>query len=37
MPDQPVMQALASGDRDRFLETEAAARPDCRLLAGSRR
>ena len=26
MPDQPVMQALASGDRDRFLETEAAAR-----------
>ncbi len=26
MPDQPVMRALASGDRDRFLETEAAAR-----------
>ena len=26
MPDQPVMQALASGDRDRFLEAEAAAR-----------
>jgi primosomal protein N' (replication factor Y) len=26
MPEQPVMQALASGDRDRFLETEAAAR-----------
>jgi primosomal protein N' (replication factor Y) len=26
MPDQPVMQALAAGDRDRFLETEAAAR-----------
>ena len=26
MPDQPVMQALAGGDRDRFLEAEAAAR-----------
>jgi primosomal protein N' (replication factor Y) (superfamily II helicase) len=26
MPEQPVMQALASGDRDRFLEAEAAAR-----------
>jgi primosomal protein N' (replication factor Y) (superfamily II helicase) len=26
MPDQPVMRALASGDRDRFLEAEAAAR-----------
>jgi primosomal protein N' (replication factor Y) len=26
MPDEPVMQALASGDRDRFLEAEAAAR-----------
>ena len=26
MPDQPVMQALASGDRDRFLAAEAAAR-----------
>jgi primosomal protein N' (replication factor Y) len=26
MPDQPVMQALASGDRDRFLQAEAAAR-----------
>jgi primosomal protein N' (replication factor Y) len=26
MPDQPVMQTLAAGDRDRFLETEAAAR-----------
>jgi primosomal protein N' (replication factor Y) len=26
MPDQPVMKALAAGDRDRFLETEAAAR-----------
>jgi primosomal protein N' (replication factor Y) len=26
MPDQPVMKALASGDRDRFLEAEAAAR-----------
>ncbi len=26
MPDQPVMKALASGDRDNFLEAEAAAR-----------
>jgi primosomal protein N' (replication factor Y) len=26
MPEQPVMKALASGDRDRFLEAEAAAR-----------
>ena len=26
MPDQPVMKGLASGDRDRFLEAEAAAR-----------
>jgi primosomal protein N' (replication factor Y) (superfamily II helicase) len=26
MPEQPVMRALASGDRDRFLEAEAAAR-----------
>jgi primosomal protein N' (replication factor Y) len=26
MPDQPVMQALAAGDRDRFLEAEAASR-----------
>jgi primosomal protein N' (replication factor Y) (superfamily II helicase) len=26
MPDQPVMKALAIGDRDRFLEAEAAAR-----------
>ena len=26
MPEQPVMQALAAGDRDRFLEAEAAAR-----------
>ena len=26
MPDQPVMQALAAGDRDPFLEAEAAAR-----------
>ena len=26
MPEQPVMQALAGGDRDRFLEAEAAAR-----------
>jgi primosomal protein N' (replication factor Y) (superfamily II helicase) len=26
MPEQPVMQALAAGDRDRFLEVEAAQR-----------
>src|SRR5215469_10160042 len=26
MPEQPVMKALAAGDRDRFLEAEAAAR-----------
>src|SRR5215469_7395665 len=26
MPEQPVMQALVAGDRDQFLETEAAAR-----------
>jgi primosomal protein N' (replication factor Y) len=26
MPDQPVMKALAAGDRDRFLEAEASAR-----------
>jgi primosomal protein N' (replication factor Y) len=26
MPDQPVMKALAAGDRDRFLEAEAEAR-----------
>jgi primosomal protein N' (replication factor Y) len=26
MPDQPVMKALAAGDRERFLEAEAAAR-----------
>jgi primosomal protein N' (replication factor Y) len=26
MPEQPVMRALAGGDRDRFLEAEAAAR-----------
>ena len=31
MPDQPVMQALAAGDRDRFLEAEAAARRDAGL------
>jgi primosomal protein N' (replication factor Y) len=31
MPDQPVMKALASGDRDRFLEAEAAARRDAGL------
>ena len=28
MPEQPVMQALVAGDRDRFLETEAAMRRD---------
>ena len=31
MPDQPVMQALAAGDRDRFLEAEAAARRNAGL------
>ena len=31
MPEQPVMKALASADRDRFLETEAAARRSARL------
>ncbi len=31
MPDQPVMKALAAGDRDRFLEAEAAARRDAGL------
>ena len=31
MPDQPVMKALASGDRDRFLEAEAEARRDAGL------
>ena len=31
MPEQPVMQALASGDRDRFLEAEAAARRNAGL------
>jgi primosomal protein N' (replication factor Y) (superfamily II helicase) len=31
MPDQQVMQALASGGRDRFLEAEAAARRDAGL------
>jgi primosomal protein N' (replication factor Y) (superfamily II helicase) len=31
IPEQPVMQALASGDRDRFLEAEAAARRNARL------
>jgi primosomal protein N' (replication factor Y) (superfamily II helicase) len=31
MPDQPVMKALAGGDRDRFLEAEAAARRDAGL------
>src|SRR3989440_11756791 len=38
MPEQPVMQALAAGDRDGFLEAEAAARryaglPPVRRLA----
>jgi primosomal protein N' (replication factor Y) len=39
MPEQPVMQALAAGDRDRFLAAEAAARraaglpPNGRLAA----
>jgi primosomal protein N' (replication factor Y) len=28
MPEQPVMQALVAGDRDRFLETEAEMRRD---------
>jgi primosomal protein N' (replication factor Y) (superfamily II helicase) len=39
MPEQPVMQALAIGDRDRFLEAEAAAgaRPGCRPSADWRR
>jgi primosomal protein N' (replication factor Y) len=31
MPDQPVMKALAAGDRDRFLEAEAAARRNAGL------
>jgi primosomal protein N' (replication factor Y) len=31
MPDQSVMKALASGDRDRFLEAEAAARRQAEL------
>ena len=31
MPEQPVMKALASGDRDRFLEAEAAARREAGL------
>jgi primosomal protein N' (replication factor Y) len=31
MPEQPVMQALAAGDRDRFLEAEAAARREAGL------
>jgi primosomal protein N' (replication factor Y) (superfamily II helicase) len=31
MPDQPVMRALAAGDRDRFLETEAMARRETEL------
>jgi primosomal protein N' (replication factor Y) (superfamily II helicase) len=31
IPDQPVMKALASGDRDRFLEAEAAARRTAEL------
>jgi primosomal protein N' (replication factor Y) len=31
MPEQPVMQALAAGDRDRFLAAEAAARRNAGL------
>ena len=31
MPEQPVMRALGAGDRDRFLEAEAAARRDAGL------
>ena len=31
MPEQPVIKALASGDRDRFLEAEAAARREAGL------
>jgi primosomal protein N' (replication factor Y) len=31
MPEQPVMQALASGDRDRFLAAEASARRNAGL------
>jgi primosomal protein N' (replication factor Y) len=31
MPEQPVMRALAAGDRDRFLEAEAAARRNAGL------
>ena len=31
MPDQPVMKALAEGNRDRFLEAEATARRAARL------
>ncbi|HYM73405.1 MAG TPA: primosomal protein N' [Stellaceae bacterium] len=31
MPEQPVMQALAANDRDRFLEAEAAARRTAHL------
>jgi primosomal protein N' (replication factor Y) (superfamily II helicase) len=31
MPEQPVMRALAAGDRDRFLEAEAAARREAGL------
>jgi primosomal protein N' (replication factor Y) (superfamily II helicase) len=31
MPDQPVMKALATGDRDRFLEAEADARRNAGL------
>ena len=31
MPEQAVMKALAAGDRDRFLEAEAAARRDAEL------
>jgi primosomal protein N' (replication factor Y) len=31
MPDQPVMQALAAGDRDGFLAAEANARREAGL------
>jgi primosomal protein N' (replication factor Y) len=36
MPEQPVMQALAAGDRDRFLEAEAASRRAAHLPPFSR-
>jgi primosomal protein N' (replication factor Y) len=31
LPEQPVIKALAAGDRDRFLEAEAAARREAGL------